>query len=173
MRPAEKPHLPLQATFKPRLLDQVRRVLPPQHTGIRTSRATLIDPALSCSWQTHPSQMGKAEVSLIYPPGVQRGRGGVHSEPGAFGDFCFVSDVSSRSWSHVRNARRRSLSSPPGSRTSRYKKQIGRKAPGSEWTPPRSRCHGGGKISGYFGFGPSATGAVAMENRIKRRIQST
>jgi hypothetical protein len=39
MRHAENSHLPLQATVKPRLLDQVRGVLRRKHYSIRTEQS--------------------------------------------------------------------------------------------------------------------------------------
>ncbi len=65
MRHAEKPHLPLQATAKPRLLDQVRGVLRRKHYSIRTEQSYVdwIRRFILFHGKRHPSQMGKAEVS--------------------------------------------------------------------------------------------------------------
>ena len=65
MRHAEKPHLPLQATVKPRLLNQVRGVLRRKHYSIRTEQSYVdwIRRFILFHGKRHPSQMGKAEVS--------------------------------------------------------------------------------------------------------------
>jgi hypothetical protein len=65
MRHAEKPHLPRQATLKPRLLDQVRGVLRRKHYSIRTEQSYVdwIRRFILFHGRRHPLQMGKAEVS--------------------------------------------------------------------------------------------------------------
>jgi integron integrase len=72
---AEKPHLPLQATVKPRLLDRVRGVLRRKHYSIRTERSYVdwIRRFILFHGRRHPSQMGKAEVSAYLTHlGVER-----------------------------------------------------------------------------------------------------
>ena len=65
MRHAENSHLPLQATVKPRLLDQVRGVLRRKRYSIRTEQSYVdwIRRFILFHGKRHPSQMGKAEVS--------------------------------------------------------------------------------------------------------------
>src|SRR6267143_272268 len=52
-----------------------------------------LDPAFyPVPWQAAPVADGQSRsIRLSYPPGRAARRGGVHSEPGAFGDFVFVS----------------------------------------------------------------------------------
>jgi len=65
MRHAEKPHLPLQATVKPRLLDQLRGVLRRKRYSIRTEQSYVdwIRRFILFHGRRHPSQMGKTGVS--------------------------------------------------------------------------------------------------------------